>query len=539
MGKKLTLDEVIVKIVKVSGIFPFDFSKSVYIKNNTKMILDCNFCKKELNMLPINLIDGATCKYCYHKSISKNNKYSLNEVIALIIEKVGIFQFDFSESRYIHNRTKINIKCNIHNQIFSAIYPELFKKNGCSGCIAEKRVLEQEKLLNQTILKAIKFNGIFNFDFTKSIYIESNSNMPLHCNICNKDIYMTPANLQKGHSCKSCAVIKNGQNFRHTRNEAIELIIKANGIFPFNFDNFEYIRNDHKSIIGCNFCGNDFIIQPMRLFMGTGGCQNCARKQRDKRCSLTNEEFIQQSKEKYGNKFDYSLTNYAGMRLNIILKCNICKTIFETKAKNHLGKDSDGCCKVCQTKKSKVIQTKTTEQFIIEAKLIHGIKYSYELVNYTGSFKKIIIKCNTCCNEFKTTPSIHLGGSNCPLCNNKIFVSISETKWLDELNIPIEYRQKTLILNNKQFRTDAFDPVFQTVYEFYGDFWHGNPNVFDSNKLNTKNGFTFGELYNKTIERENILKENGFKIIKIWEQNWKAIKRFEKNQLKMTQKVSI
>ena len=36
-------------------------------------------------------------------------------------------------------------------------------------------------------------------------------------------------------------------------------------------------------------------------------------------------------------------------------------------------------------------QTKTTEQFILEAKLIHGNKYDYSKVQYTGAFNSLTI----------------------------------------------------------------------------------------------------------------------------------------------------
>ena len=60
---------------------------------------------------------------------------------------------------------------------------------------------------------------------------------------------------------------------------------------------------------------------------------------------------------------------------------------------------------------------KTTEQFIIDAKLIHGNKYDYSLVEYDGSFNKIIIICPEH-GEFSQTPNNHLQWYGCDKCGN-------------------------------------------------------------------------------------------------------------------------
>ena len=93
---------------------------------------------------------------------------------------------------------------------------------------------------------------------------------------------------------------------------------------------------------------------------------------------------------------------------------------------------------------------------------------------------------------------------------------------MDDLRIPEEYRQKTLKLNNKLFKVDAFDPITNTVYEFNGDYWHGNPQVFDANKLHPDRKISFGELYLRTLQRESILKSAGYNVVSVWERDYKS-----------------
>ncbi len=60
------------------------------------------------------------------------------------------------------------------------------------------------------------------------------------------------------------------------------------------------------------------------------------------------------------------------------------------------------------------MKNKTTV-FIENAKLIHGDKYDYSLVNYEKSNQHIIIVCSRH-GVFQQTPAYHLNGGICPYC---------------------------------------------------------------------------------------------------------------------------
>ncbi len=59
---------------------------------------------------------------------------------------------------------------------------------------------------------------------------------------------------------------------------------------------------------------------------------------------------------------------------------------------------------------------KTTEQFIEDAKAVHGDKYDYSLVEYLGAKNKVTIKCNKCSDSFKQSATNHLSGYGCMSC---------------------------------------------------------------------------------------------------------------------------
>lgn len=69
---------------------------------------------------------------------------------------------------------------------------------------------------------------------------------------------------------------------------------------------------------------------------------------------------------------------------------------------------------------------------------------------------------------------------------------------------------------------DGFCERTNTVYEFYGDFWHGNPKIYPPEEINPHTGCSFGELYQKTLQREAIIRKR-YKLVTIWESEWDGI----------------
>lgn len=102
--------------------------------------------------------------------------------------------------------------------------------------------------------------------------------------------------------------------------------------------------------------------------------------------------------------------------------------------------------------------------------------------------------------------------------------STGEIKWLNKIGIPKgkKYRQVALTINDKNYIVDGFNPKTNTIYEYLGDYWHGNPSKYKSNVLNKVTGKTMGELYNQTMDRIKVLKESGYNVIYIWENDYMA-----------------
>ena len=144
----------------------------------------------------------------------------------------------------------------------------------------------------------------------------------------------------------------------------------------------------------------------------------------------TTEQFIKEAKEKHGDKYDYSKTEYISAFTKV---CIICPEHgeFWQRAKNHVI-NGDGCPKCGKIKNINAIK-KSTEHFIDEAKRLYGDKYDYSKVNYINCKTKVEIICCKHGISFWQTPANHLwfGDTPCPKCKSEDISSRSkyDTSW--------------------------------------------------------------------------------------------------------------
>ena len=125
----------------------------------------------------------------------------------------------------------------------------------------------------------------------------------------------------------------------------------------------------------------------------------------------TNEEFIEKAHKVHGDKYDYSLVEYNGAHSKIKFICEK-HGVFTKEASKAFKKE--GICKECYG-----YNRLTTEEFIKKAKLIHGDKYDYSLVEYVNNSTNIKLMCKEH-GEFKQIPNNHLNGNGCPKCSKNL-----------------------------------------------------------------------------------------------------------------------
>lgn len=182
----------------------------------------------------------------------------------------------------------------------------------------------------------------------------------------------------------------------------------------YDYSQVDYVYCKTPVTIKCNICGTVFQQAPATHLAGNGGCPTCRKKAILR--TLSHEEFLRRSKEKYGDKYDYSETVYHGWDNELQLRCKEHGNLFSIKAGNHLN-GAEGCPECLKIKISKA-NTMTIAQFVKKARKVHGKKYNYDKVSYKGSFDKVTIICPKH-GEFEQTPSSHLAGNGCYWCGRE------------------------------------------------------------------------------------------------------------------------
>jgi len=187
--------------------------------------------------------------------------------------------------------------------------------------------------------------------------------------------------------------------------------VKAVHVDKFDLSKTVYGNYHDKVIVSCGKHG-DFMIAASGLLSGKG-CKRCANEKLSKTRSLTREKFLEKSKLKHGDKYDYSLVCEVSSFKDIVTV--ICPThgAVEVQAREHYT--STGCT-VCGRKKSSDKRRSSTEEFIKKAIAVHGDKYDYSKCVYITSKDKMEIICRKHESVFLQDANGHLRGNGCPKC---------------------------------------------------------------------------------------------------------------------------
>jgi hypothetical protein len=197
---------------------------------------------------------------------------------------------------------------------------------------------------------------------------------------------------------------------KRIRRTTESFIVEANNIHgnEYDYSRVEYTRIDQKVSILCKKHGQ-FEQTPHTHLVYKSGCPDCAQD----RNGDNTEIFISKAKVIHGDKYDYSQVEYKNNSTKVKIICSE-HGIFEQIPANHTTKSSG--CPRCAHRKRGEVNTRTTDDFISEAKVIHGDKYDYSKSVYETIHTKLEIICPTH-GSFQQQPSNHLHAKHgCPQC---------------------------------------------------------------------------------------------------------------------------
>jgi very-short-patch-repair endonuclease len=269
--------------------------------------------------------------------------------------------------------------------------------------------------MNDFIKKAKEKHGD-KYDYSKVEYVNSKTKVIIICEE-HGEFLQTPTDHYNG-GCKKCADMLRNETRRFTIEELVQKAKEIHGD-KYDYSNAQY---DGKKInnINCKIHGK--FKQSMDVHINRkGGCKKCGDILRGKNRMFTTEEFIKKSIEKHGDKYDYSKVEYNGTYNKIIIICREHGEFLQTPT-SHIR----GCgCQLCYDNRRGETIRKTTEEFIINAKKIHGDdKYDYSRSSYVSMDDKIIIICKIH-GEFSQVAYSHINGLGCWNCG---VIKRTETK---------------------------------------------------------------------------------------------------------------
>jgi len=202
------------------------------------------------------------------------------------------------------------------------------------------------------------------------------------------------------------------------------------------------------------------------------GCPVCKEAETKIARDIKNKDaFFSNAKQKYNNKYDYSISVYKGTHSPIDIICPIHGK-FTLTPNEHLNGNACHKCAMEEMKKNLLI--KNSKEFFRQAKIIHNNKYDYSISVYKGGDKPIDIICPehgkfTIKRAGKHTSKEREQG--CPKCK-KGSMSIPETRiceYLSSWGYKYEYNYKfkdNEYLSNKPF--DFYLTDLNIIIEYDG-----------------------------------------------------------------------
>lgn len=189
---------------------------------------------------------------------------------------------------------------------------------------------------------------------------------------------------------------------------------------------------------------------------------------------LDTSDFIITAKKIHGDKYSYGSAFYKGRHSKLTICCPVHGD-FEQTAGSHLnGRGCPECGQITKATKRRW----TIDEFIRNARRIHGDKYDYSDSVYVNSQVKLIIRC-LAHGDFEQTPDMHVNQKQgCPHCG-KISSSQKQkltTKKFIEKAVAKHSDKYDYSLVNYTFATQPIKIICKIHGEFYqraGNHLHG------------------------------------------------------------------
>jgi len=201
-GKKLTINEF---IQRANNIYKnkYDYSKSIYINNKTKLIIICPLHGK-FKQSPNDHLDYHKCPKCSDISRRYLQSSNTNEFISKA-KLIHGDKYDYSKTIYVNALTKVKIICSKHGE-FLQIPTTHLCNHGCYFCGRDETIESRKSNLESFLKQSTIIHGNL-YEYSKSTYTKSNVKIEIICRT-HGSFFQTPNNHLNGQGCPKCMASK-------------------------------------------------------------------------------------------------------------------------------------------------------------------------------------------------------------------------------------------------------------------------------------------------------------------------------------------
>lgn len=231
----------------------------------------------------------------------------------------------------------------------------------------------------------------------------------------------------------------------------------------YDYSLVDYKNASEKVQIVCNKHGTFWQVPNDHVNSGAG-CRKCKYEMMKDFLSSDTDEFIGKASRVHSSKYDYSQVVYKNNRKKVKI---ICPThgLFNQTPDAHLSGDG---CPPCKAATIGNLWRKSKEDFVLEAKEVHGEKFDYSLVEYKNCNEKVRIICPVH-GVFEQTPGGHLSASTfgCSQCWKDSMSDILTTNEEDFIS-----KAKEIHGNKYSYKNfSGFYNKVQVTCPTHGEFW--------------------------------------------------------------------
>lgn len=435
----------------------------------------------------------------------------------------GRQKYDYSEFEYKNNYTSGKIICVEHNISFMQ-RPDNHLKGyvGCERCPGPKGSKRRADVITW-IQKCKELHGeLYSYDNIGTPKTSKDA-INVHCNTCNNIFETTiDAHLYHKVGCKCIARLAQSQsnykkekitsdtNFKGKFPELAKEWDPDNSIKPENIAPFSHKKVKWICTMGCKY--------EMTIAHRTKGKQNCpicSGRKLDHSNSLANNldavKFWHPTKN---NKIPRDYTRGSGKWAWFTCDCKNPHEYYMRICNFNSGGER---CPYAGGKKFDPEDSLSARYPDIDMfwNTIRN-KFSPDDISY-GSGIACWLECE-CGHEWKSTPNSIKNGVLCPACIPAGYSKVA-IKWLNSIDGGIKHAENggEFRIPCTNYRADGYDAATNTIYEFHGTYWHGDPRVYQCDEYNSTTKCTFGELYQKTMKKEAVIKNLGYNLVVMWE----------------------